>query len=144
MGLVNRTTALFARIPYALIGFMGRLSVAWLIWSDGRARIGYGWDVWVPRAATMDMLRGGYDLKFVPFELAAVAVQLTEFVLPLLLAVGLATRFAALGLLVLIIVFEIFVHLGPYGLHGAWAALLLMIIKFGPGSLSLDEILGRR
>ena len=144
MGLVNRTTALFASIPYALIGFMGRLSVAWLFWADGRARVGYGWDVWVPRPATMDMFRTGYDLRFVPFELAAVAVQVAELVLPLLLAVGLATRFAALGLLVLIIVFEVFVHPGPYAIHGAWAALLLMIIKFGPGSLSLDETLGRR
>lgn len=144
MGLVNRTTALFASIPYALIGFMGRLSIAWLFWSDGRARVGNGWDLWVPRPGTMGMFRTGYDLSFVPFGAAAIAVQVAEFVLPLLLAVGLATRFAALGLLVLIIVFEVFVHPGPYAIHGAWAALLLMIIKFGPGSLSLDETLGRR
>lgn len=143
-GLVARTTDLFGRIPYALIGLMGRLSVAWLFWTDARARVGYGWDIWIPRPATMDMFRGGYDLRYVPLEAAATALQVAETVLPLLLAVGLATRFAALGLVVLIIVFEVFVHPGPYAIHGAWAALLLMIIKLGPGSLSLDETLGRR
>ena len=66
------------------------------------------------------------------------------FALPILLALGLASRFAAFGLLVIVAVFEVFVHPGPYAIHGMWAALLLMIMRFGPGSLSLDEGLGRR
>lgn len=142
--IVSRTTELLSRIPYALIGLMGRLSIAWLFWADGRARVGHSWNILEPRAATMAMFRGGYDIRHVPYEFAAIAVQVAETVLPVLLALGLATRFAALGLLVLIIVFEVFVHPGPYAIHGAWAALLLVLIKFGPGSLSLDEALGRR
>ncbi len=143
-GVVGKTTELFSRIPYAVIGLLGRLSLAWLFWADGRARVGHAWNILEPRAATMAMFRGGYDIRYVPYEAAAIAVQVAETVLPVLLAVGLATRFAALGLLVLIVVFEVFVHPGPYAIHGAWAALLLMLIKFGPGSLSVDESLGRR
>ena len=50
----------------------------------------------------------------------------------------------AWGLLALVVVFELFVHPGPYALHAMWAALLLLIIKAGPGSISLDHALGRR
>ena len=103
-----------------------------------------GWDVVTPHYSTMTMYLGGYNIRWIPYEAAAIATQLAEFALPILLAVGLASRFAALGLLVLIIVFEVFVHPGPYALHGAWAALLLLVIKAGPGSFSLDGALGRR
>ncbi|WP_421693765.1 DoxX family protein [Aestuariivirga sp.] len=142
--LIDATSGLFERIPYAVIGLLGRLSLAWLFWSDGRARMDGSWNVLQPRYETMAMFRGGYDIRYVPYEFAAIAVQVAELALPVLLALGIASRFAALGLLVLVIVFEIFVHPGPYAIHGVWAALLLVIIKFGPGSLSLDEVLGRR
>lgn len=142
--IIDATANLFERIPYALIGLMGRLSLAWLFWTAGRARVGNSWNILEPRYDTMAMFRGAYDIRYIPYEFAAIATQLAEFLLPILLALGIASRFAALGLLILISVFEIFVHPGPYAVHGAWAALLLMIIKFGPGSLSLDEALGRR
>jgi putative oxidoreductase len=100
--------------------------------------------VWEPRSATMTLYLGGLNIRWIPYEAAAIATQLAEFALPVLLAVGLASRFAALGLLVLVIVFEVFVHPGPYAIHGMWAALLLLIIKAGPGSVSLDSALGRR
>ena len=135
---------LFERIPYSFIALLARLSVAWPLWEAGRVRVSGGWDVVTPHYSTMTMYLGGYNIRWIPYEAAAIATQLAEFALPILLAVGLASRFAALGLLVLIIVFEVFVHPGPYALHGAWAALLLLVIKAGPGSFSLDGALGRR
>ena len=144
MQLVAPVIRLFERIPYSAIALLARLSVAWQFWVAGRDRVDGGFDVWVPRSSTMTMYLGGWNLRWIPYEAAAIATQLAEFVLPVLLAVGLASRFAAFGLLVLVIVFEIFVHPGPYALHGMWAALLLLIIKAGPGSISLDSALGRR
>ena len=135
---------LFERIPYSFVALLARLSLAWQFWVAGRARVDGNWNILEPRSATMTMYLGGYNIRWIPYEAAAIATQLAEFALPMLLAVGLASRFAALGLLVLIIVFEVFVHPGPYALHGAWAALLLLIIKAGPGSFSLDGALGRR
>jgi putative oxidoreductase len=142
--MVASLIRLFERIPYSFIALLARLSVAWQFWIAGRARVDGGWDVWEPRSATMTLYLGGLNIRWIPYEAAAIATQLAEFALPVLLAVGLASRFAALGLLVLVIVFEVFVHPGPYAIHGMWAALLLLIIKAGPGSVSLDSALGRR
>ena len=142
--LLDPLIRLFERIPYSFIALLARLSVAWPLWEAGRVRVSGGWDVVTPHYSTMTMYLGGYNIRWIPYEAAAIATQLAEFALPILLAVGLASRFAALGLLVLIIVFEVFVHPGPYALHGAWAALLLLVIKAGPGSFSLDGALGRR
>ena len=144
MRLLAPVIRLFERIPYALIALLARLSVAWPFWEEGRARVDGSLNILEPRSATMTMYLGGLNIRWIPYEAAAIATQLAEFALPILLAVGLASRFAALGLLVLLAVFEIFVHPGPYALHGTWAALLLLIIKAGPGSLSLDHMLGRR
>jgi len=134
----------FERIPYSFIALLARLSVAWQFWIAGRARVDDGWNLWEPRSSTMTMYLGGLNLRWIPYEAAAIATQFAEFALPILLAVGLASRFAALGLLVLVVVFEIFVHPGPYAIHGMWAALLLLIVKAGPGSVSLDGAMGRR
>lgn len=142
--LADAIADLLARIPQSVIALLGRVSLGYMFWVQGRAQMGGSWNVLEPHATTMALLRGGYDVPGVPIFLAAVLLQLAQFILPVLLVFGLATRFAALGLLVLIAVFEIFVHLGPYAVHGAWAALLLMIIKYGPGEISLDHVLGRR
>lgn len=144
MRLFDPLIRLFDRVPYSLIALLGRLSLAWQFWETGRARVSGGWNILDPRSATMTMYAGGWNIRWIPYEYAAIATQLAEFAFPVLLALGLASRFAALGLLVLVIVFELFVHPGPYAIHGMWAALLLLIIKAGPGSISLDEALGRR
>jgi putative oxidoreductase len=144
MRLFDPLTRLFERLPYSFIALLARLSVAWPIWEAGRARVDGGWNILVPRSSTMAMYLGGWNVRYIPYDWAAVATQLAEFALPILLAVGLASRFAAFGLLVLLVVFEVFVHPGPFAVHGAWAALLLMVMRFGPGGLSLDDAVGRR
>ena len=135
---------LFERIPYGIIALIARLAVSWPIWQAGRERVSGGWNILEPRSSTMTMFLGGYNIHWIPYEAAATATQLAECALPILLAVGLASRVAAFGLLVLIVVFEVFVHPGPFAEHGTWVALLLMIMRFGPGGLSLDDALGRR
>ena len=144
MRLLDPINRLFERVPYSFIGLLARLSVAWQFWEAGRARLDGDWNIIEPRSATMTMYLGGYNIRWIPYETAAIITQVAEFALPILLALGLASRFAAFGLLVIVAVFEVFVHPGPYAIHGMWAALLLMIMRFGPGSLSLDEGLGRR
>jgi putative oxidoreductase len=41
-------------------------------------------------------------------------------------------------------VIQFFVYPSAYALHASWAAILLMLIKFGPGMVSLDHWLSRR
>jgi putative oxidoreductase len=67
-----------------------------------------------------------------------------EHVLPLLILVGLATRFSALGLLGMTLVIQLFVYPGAYATHGTWAAVLLVLIAHGPGKVSLDHWIAGR
>jgi putative oxidoreductase len=65
---------------------------------------------------------------------------IAEIVLPLLLVVGLATRFSALALLVMTGVIQLVVPEGWANFHLPWAGLALAIMALGPGRLSLDHL----
>jgi len=67
-----------------------------------------------------------------------------EIVLPLLLVLGLATRFSALALLVMTGVIQLVVPNGWETYHLPWAAMALGLIALGPGRISLDHLIGRR
>lgn len=66
-----------------------------------------------------------------------------EIALPLLLLVGLATRMAACGLLVMTGVIQLVFPDGWMNFHLYWAALALGIMALGAGPLSLDHLFGR-
>jgi putative oxidoreductase len=73
----------------------------------------------------------------------ALAAGSAEILLPILLVFGLATRLAALGLLVMTLVVELTVPDG-WPIHVTWAAMALGIMAWGPGRVSLDHLIGRR
>jgi putative oxidoreductase len=60
-----------------------------------------------------------------------------EIVFPVLLVLGLGTRFAALGLLFMTLVVELTVPDG-WPIHLTWAAMALGIMAWGPGLVSID------
>ncbi len=68
-------------------------------------------------------------------------VGLAEITLPVLLMLGLATRFAALGLLIMTGVIQPAVPDGWANFHLYWAALAIAIIALGPGRFSLDDLI---
>jgi putative oxidoreductase len=84
---------------------------------------------------------GIYDLP-APDALAFVD-GVAEIVLPILLVFGLATRFAALGLLVMTAVIEFIVPEGWANFHLPWAAMAIAIVALGPGPISLDHLISR-
>ena len=65
-----------------------------------------------------------------------------EICLPILLVLGLATRFAATGLLIMTLIVELTVPDG-WPVHITWAAMALSLMGWGPGRLSLDHVLER-
>ena len=69
---------------------------------------------------------------------------LAEITLPVLLVLGLATRFAALGLLIMTGVIELVFPEAWATFHLPWAAMAIAIIALGPGVLSLDHLVDRR
>jgi putative oxidoreductase len=77
-----------------------------------------------------------------PFHYPAPAVMAFlsgcgEITFPVLLVLGLATRFAGLGLLVMTLIVELTVPDG-WPVHITWAAMALGIMAWGPGRLSVD------
>jgi len=73
----------------------------------------------------------------------AFATGSAEILLPILLVLGLATRLAALGLLVITLVVQLTVPDG-WPVHVTWAAMALGIMAWGPGRVSLDHLIERR
>ncbi|MCV3738002.1 DoxX family membrane protein [Rhizobium sp. TRM96647] len=71
----------------------------------------------------------------------AFASGMAEIVLPVLLVLGLASRAAALALLVMTIVIQLTVPDG-WPLHVTWAAMALAIMAWGPGRWSIDQLAG--
>lgn len=65
-----------------------------------------------------------------------------EVTFPVLLVLGLGTRFAALGLLVMTAIVELTVPDG-WPIHITWAAMALGIMAWGPGKISIDHWLGQ-
>jgi putative oxidoreductase len=77
-----------------------------------------------------------------PFPAPALMAFLTgsaEIIFPVLLVLGLATRFAGLGLLCMTIVVELTIPDG-WPIHLTWAAMALGIMAWGPGRISIDYL----
>jgi putative oxidoreductase len=81
-----------------------------------------------------------------PFPAPAVFAFLSacgEVTFPVLLVLGLGTRFAAAGLLLMTCIIELTVPDG-WPIHFTWAAMALGIAAWGPGLISIDGLLGDR
>jgi len=81
-----------------------------------------------------------------PFPAPAVtafAAGSAEILLPVLLVLGLATRAAALGLLMMTLIVQLTVPDG-WPIHITWAAMALGIMAWGPGRMSLDHLIKMR
>ncbi|MFN4021525.1 DoxX family protein [Hydrogenophilus thermoluteolus] len=142
------------RIPHSVIALLGRFSIAAVFWKSGQTKVeGFAvdlvegtWSLGWPRFAdsTIDLFRYEYNLPFIPPEIAAPLAAFAEHLFPILLLVGLATRFSALALLIMTAVIQIFVYPDAYPTHGVWATVLLYLIARGPGVIAIDHWVARR
>lgn len=73
----------------------------------------------------------------------AFLVGAAELTLPVLLFVGLATRLAGFGLLIMTGVIQLVFPDGWANFHLYWAALALCVLGFGPGPISMDRLVAR-
>lgn len=100
--------------------------------------------------STLYLFREEYHVPLLPPELAAICASAGELVLPMLLAIGLFTRFSALGLFVLNAVAVISYYDAlvstPAGLqdHMEWGIILALLFSAQTGLLSVDRLLGPR
>jgi putative oxidoreductase len=155
MAFFNRIAAFLDAIPYALIALFLRIVAAHPFFVSGQTKIegptidgehlGLDMTIQIPtglRDAVIALFAEEYKLPYISPEYAAYLTAALEFVLPILLVLGLATRFSAFGLLAITLVIQLFVYPDAWWTaHSYWTALLIVLIARGPGALSLDYLL---
>ena len=140
MVLAQKVIALFETIPYALVALIARVAPAAVFWQSGQTKL-EGWHV---SDNAIYLFREEYRLPLIDPAIAAHLAAFAEHFFPILLVLGLATRFAALALLGMTLVIEIFVYPDAWPTHGTWAACFLLLMAQGPGAWSLDHIIRKR
>jgi putative oxidoreductase len=132
-GLVESTLAAL-QPPAAL---MARIYVAQVFFMSGLTKL-RDWDT------TLALFADEYHVPLLPTPIAAVMGTAGEFVLPVLLVLGLGGRFAALGLSVVNVVAVVsLMDIAPAALqqHITWGVLLAGLAVFGAGKWSVDRLL---
>jgi putative oxidoreductase len=128
----------------SLMSLAVRLFVGWQFFKSGMVKVS-DW------SATLELFHSEYHVPILPPGLAAVMGAGGELVFPILLALGLLSRPAALGLfavnLMAVISYpQLFTFECPAAIndHFYWGMLMLVLIAFGPGRFSLDAWLAKR
>lgn len=134
---VLRAIARLERVPHTLLALPLRLAIATVFWNSAMTKL----DDW---NAALELFREDYRLPLLPPEIAAYLAVSIELTTPVLLALGLATRPAALVLLGMTTIIEVFVYPQAWPTHIQWAAMLLVLLCRGAGRWSLDYLLYRR
>lgn len=128
------------RIPYCLIALIARIAPAAVFWRSGQTKV----NGFALSDSAIPLFQYEYKLPLIDPSIAAYASAIAEHVFPILLVIGLASRFAAFALFVMTMVIEIFVFPDAWPTHGTWIACFLLIMARGPGVLSLDHLIARR
>ena len=132
-----RLRALLDAVPYALLAVPLRFGVAWIFWSSAQVKL-INWQ------RTIDLFAEEYRVPLLPPELAANMALSIELAAPVLLVLGLFTRFAVMVLLGMTAVIQIFVYPEAWPTHLQWTAMMLVLLCRGAGSFSVDHYLWHR
>jgi putative oxidoreductase len=136
VALVSRVIGWFEVIPYWLIAIACRIALAQVFWGSAQTHL-TNWQT------TLYLFDSDYSLPFLPSEPAAYLAVTIELVVPVLLVLGLATRFATLVIFGMTLVIEVFVYPQAWPTHIQWVAMMLVLMAYGAGPLSLDGLIRR-
>jgi putative oxidoreductase len=95
VGMLQRIFTTLDRIPYWFIALSARVFPAAVFWQSGQTKVA-GWHL---KPSTIALFQNEYQLPVIDPTTVAYLSAVGEHVLPVLLVLGLMTRFAALGLL---------------------------------------------
>ncbi len=150
-------------VPYALVGLIVRLVVARSFFLDGQAKVdgptfsfsipgfdpfpGFDFSLILPtqvREAVLQSFATQFASVPIPSTIIAYCLTFAEFLLPICLIFGFATRISALLLLIVTILMQVYV--APAALwttHVYWIAMLLVLMTCGAGQISVDQLIRR-
>jgi putative oxidoreductase len=137
LALIGRALRWFDSVPYWLLAAPLRLAAATVFWNSAMTKLA-NWNT------AVELFVEEYKVPLLPPELAAYMAVSIELTMPVLLVLGLATRAAALVLLGMTAVIELFVYPLAWPTHIQWAAMLLLLLCRGPGKLSFDHLVRMR
>ena len=135
--LYERVIRPLEAVPYSVLAIPLRFAVATVFWNSAMTKLA-NWDT------AIELFTEEYKVPLLPPELAAYMAASIELTTPVLLVLGLLTRPAALVLLGMTAVIEIFVYPQAWPTHIQWAAMLLVLLCRGSGKFSIDHLLARR
>lgn len=137
----DQLTGLAARVlPDSVLLLVARLGAASIFFLSGRTKVE---GLLTITDSTYYLFETDYALPLLPPNIAAHASTYAEHFFPVLLVLGLGSHFAALGLLGMTAVIEVFVYPDAWSTHLSWAGLLLPILAKGAGAFSLDALIAR-
>jgi putative oxidoreductase len=136
IGRYNTLLGIAEQVPLSLVQLAGRVAIFNIFWHSAQTKLA-SWPV------TLQLFAFEYRVLLLPPDIAALLATAAEVGGSVLLLVGLLTRFAALALLGVVAVIQIFVFPGHWGEHLLWASLLLLLVARGAGMISLDHAVAR-
>ncbi len=134
--LALRARALLDAVPYSALVLVARAATFSVFFRSGLVKL----DDW---SATLSLFENEYHVPVLPPEMAARLAASMELGLSTLVLLGLFTRLSTLGLLGMVAVIQTFVYPMAWPDHIQWLAFMIFILCRGPGTISLDHLLGR-
>jgi putative oxidoreductase len=151
---IDKLVAICGVVPYALVALGLRLIIARVFFLSGQAKIAGptipvalfnregDFSITLPaeiKPSTFELFETQFANLPMPPAVAAYLFTYAEFVLPVCLVLGFATRLSALALLVMTTLVQVYV--APEALwttHIYLFAILMVLMSVGPGAISLD------
>lgn len=144
--LYNRLTGMLSStVGEGIALLLMRVALAGIFWRAYKTKVAEG--TWFEiNPIQYDIFSNEFSGLPLPVDLAVPMATYAEFIFPILLVIGLATRFSALALGIMALVIQLFVF--PTSAHFfGWAigvlAMAGILISRGPGIFSLDAVLGK-
>jgi len=140
------TQTVFGKIPLSFTMLALRFALATPFWFsgltkwDGFLKLSFGAKILFANEFKLHIF--GAEIPYPAPELMATLSGLAEVCLPVLLVLGIGTRYAALGLFAMTAIIQLTVPDAWANFHLIWAATALAIMTFGPGKIALDYVLG--
>ena len=154
--LIDKLVALCGVVPYALVALGLRFLIARVFFLSGQAKIS-GPEIPVSlikgaefsivltaeiKPETFELFQSHYSALPMPPAVAAYLFTYAEFVLPICLMLGFASRFAALGLLAMVVLMQVYVvPVMWWAAHVYWVSILMVLLSVGPGAISIDALI---
>jgi putative oxidoreductase len=134
------------KLPEDLILLLTRVAIANVFWRSVQTKIN-GWEIFDQSfqfynlgSNAITLFRYEYDIPILSYTQAAYTATFAEFFFSIMLVIGLGTRIAALGLLGVTAVIQIFVYPEAWPTHILWFAALLYLLKHGGGRIALEKL----